>query len=154
VTIKMRTALRAFLKSFLAGENAPQAPPHPQPFSPRGRGETDRWAVWKALKASRRQPDFMHSTWAAEFGFASYTRFYRACMVTHGKTPHQLEMEIIDDLLKERDGEESPDRRAQPAFTLDEIEAKIQQLRPLDWMAAPWERFEDEAKQQGLGSRA
>jgi len=32
----------------------------------------DKWAVWKALKASRRWPEFSQSTWAQGLGFSSY----------------------------------------------------------------------------------
>lgn len=63
--------------------------------------ELDEWAVWKELKASRKWPEFSQNTWANELGFASYRRLYRACVSVYGKTPHQLEMELIREVLAE-----------------------------------------------------
>jgi len=35
-----------------------------------------------------------------EYGFSSYPRFFRACLLCYGLTPHQLELEIIEELMK------------------------------------------------------
>jgi len=37
-----------------------------------------------------------------EFGFSSYPKFFRACLLCYGKTPHQLELEILEELLEPR----------------------------------------------------
>jgi hypothetical protein len=137
VTLQMRVALRAFLKSLKTAQHGDtEALSNSQ-----NNKDLDRWQVWKALKASRREPDFAHTTWAQEFGFASYTRFYRACLVVHKRTPHQLEMEIIDELLKEEDGTELPDKRARPEKTLETIEAEIQKLITFEDQTQPWRAF-------------
>jgi hypothetical protein len=52
--------------------------------------EIDCWGVWKALKVSRRWPEFCRNTWAIELGFSSYRRLYRACLAVWKQTPHQL----------------------------------------------------------------
>jgi hypothetical protein len=143
VTIPMRDALRAFLKTILEKRKAQhgdtearsnteldkELTPHPSPLPETGRGgRLDRWAVWKALKRSRRQPDFAYTTWAMQFGFSSYARFYRACIIVHGKTPHQLEMEIIDELLKETADAPALDHRAKPEVSMEQIEAALKEL--------------------------
>ena len=56
--------------------------------------EDTRWALWKELKFRRRIPDFK-TTWAIDHGFPSYARMHKACLIRYGKTPHQLEMEIL-----------------------------------------------------------
>ena len=60
-------------------------------------------AIWKALKLSRRMPRWHRTTWAAGHGFSSYTRFFRACLLCYGKTPHEIEMEVIEEILEESD---------------------------------------------------
>ena len=47
------------------------------------------------IKAFRRKQGFSCSTLALELGFASYTRFHRGCLLQYGKTPTQLEDEIL-----------------------------------------------------------
>jgi hypothetical protein len=58
--------------------------------------------VWAELVKSRRAPRWHRTTWAMEFGFTSYQKFFRACLLCYGKTPHQIEIEIIEELLKPR----------------------------------------------------
>ncbi len=58
------------------------------------------WEVWKALKASRKWPEFCQNTWALEFGFSSYRKMYRACMAVWKQTPHQMEMKLIVEFLQ------------------------------------------------------
>jgi hypothetical protein len=69
------------------------------------RGEVRALAdeIWAALKETRKAPRWHRTTWAAGFGFSSYTKFFRACLLCYGKTPHQLEMELIDEILLEAD---------------------------------------------------
>ncbi|MCX5769431.1 MAG: hypothetical protein NTZ09_04040, partial [Candidatus Hydrogenedentes bacterium] len=63
--------------------------------------------VWGALVKSRRAPRFHRTTWAMEFGFSSYPKFFRACLLCYGKTPHQIELEILEELLEpQMDAEE------------------------------------------------
>ncbi len=50
---------------------------------------------WKCIKASRREMSFSYAEMAVELGFANYGRLYRACMLQYGKTPSQLEDEIV-----------------------------------------------------------
>src|SRR6185295_6320755 len=47
------------------------------------------------IKECRREDGFTCSTLARELGFASYTRFHRGCLLQYGKTPTQLEEEIL-----------------------------------------------------------
>ena len=77
--------------------------PGPSPTRGEGRGENGAVAdeIWAALKATRKAPRWHRTVWAAEFGFSSYTRFFRACLLCCGKTPHQLELELIDEILLE-----------------------------------------------------
>ena len=49
----------------------------------------------KRIKWFRRKEGFSCSTVALELGFASYTRFHRGCLLQYGKTPTQLEEEIL-----------------------------------------------------------
>ena len=61
----------------------------------------DAWMVWNDLRKSRRWPEFSQNSWALEYGFSTYRRMYRACIAVYGKTPHQLEMGMIVEFLKE-----------------------------------------------------
>jgi hypothetical protein len=65
-----------------------------------GRLELDgRWwlTIWYALAKSRRNPGFDRAAWAARYGFSSYTRMKRGCMLAHGgHTPEMLELKAID----------------------------------------------------------
>ena len=148
---KMKEGIRAFVLESTA-------PPHPavgtavRRPSPGGRGEEsaahcaslgtnlDKWAVWKLLKKSRRWPEFSQNSWAQGFGFSSYRRFYRACVSVFGKSPHQLEMGMIEECLEEifSTGKDSaigtetvPPRcwaeTAQP-LSLEEIELQIKEI--------------------------
>lgn len=55
---------------------------------------------WKELKASRREMSFSYAEMAVELGFANYGRLYRACMLQYGKTPSQLEDEIVREFTR------------------------------------------------------
>ncbi len=68
------------------------------PYPGRCCQEEIRWELFRALKKSRREPDFDRNTWAMSLGFANYARFRRACLLEYNKTPHQLEMEILGEL--------------------------------------------------------
>ena len=60
------------------------------------------YRIWNALKQSRRAPDFDRATYAIAFGFKNYQRFYRACLLYYGKTPGQLEIQAIRELLYDK----------------------------------------------------
>jgi AraC-like DNA-binding protein len=154
---QMREELRAFLKSFLEKRTAHHGNtetlsntstykelttlPGPLPETGSG-GLPDRWEVWKALKAARRYPEFNHGTWAMGYGFSSYTRFYRACLVIHKASPHQLEMEIIDELLQEAAGKQVAFKHDLPVQSLEEIQAKITEFMPKEILMEPWRVWE------------
>ncbi|HEY3323526.1 MAG TPA: hypothetical protein VGP72_23940, partial [Planctomycetota bacterium] len=57
--------------------------------------------VFAALKASRRDGRWHRTSWAMGLGFSSYQRFFRACLLCFGKTPHEVEMELIEEILSE-----------------------------------------------------
>ena len=57
--------------------------------------------IWAALKASRKAPRWHRSSWAAQFGFSSYGKFFRACILAFGATPHEIEIALIDEILAE-----------------------------------------------------
>ena len=119
---KMKAQLRGFVTEFFSrkdaetqrkdrngeretggrGEN--NCGPHPRPLSHKERGENGGALadeIWEALKDSRKGPRWHRTTWAAEYGFSSYTKFFRACLLCYGKTPHQIEIELIDEILDE-----------------------------------------------------
>ncbi|MCY3019472.1 MAG: hypothetical protein NTW87_10660 [Planctomycetota bacterium] len=64
-------------------------------------GKSEAEEVYEALQKSRRAPRFHRTTWAMSYGFSSYQKFFRACLLCYGKTPHQLELEIIEEILNE-----------------------------------------------------
>jgi hypothetical protein len=119
---KMKAQLRTFVTGFFSrkdaetqrerngegetggrGENG-NGGPHPRPLSHTGKGENGGVLadeIWAALKESRKGPRWHRTIWAAGFGFSSYSKFFRACVLCYGKTPHQLEMELIDEILAE-----------------------------------------------------
>jgi hypothetical protein len=68
------------------------------PYPGRCCKEEIRWELIRGLKKSRREPDFDRNTWAMSHGFANFARMRRACLLEYGKTPAQLEMEILIEL--------------------------------------------------------
>ncbi len=118
----------------------------------------DKWAVWEALRASRKWPEFSQNTWAQEMGFSSYRRLYRACQVAYRMTPHQLEMALIEECLG---GEVSGFQGSKvsgfqagkgtgPEFvevTLEEAERMVREIRPDEWMVGTREEREVELQE-------
>lgn len=114
----MRAKVKAFVQEYrthcatLAGDSAEKL---------------DRFTVWKALKATRRWPEFCANSWAVGLGFASYRRMYRACMAMWKQTPYQIEMELIEACLRDE-------------VEVDEIEATIEEIQGvIDEMEGYWE---------------
>ena len=89
----------------------------------------DRWAVWKALKASRKWPDFSQNIWANGLGFSTYRRLYRACVAVYGKTPHQIEMEMIEEFLKEDECSGAGSATDDVELSLEEMEEAVRGIR-------------------------
>ena len=124
VKAAMKSALRAELNGYFG--------PLPRPLPERGEGRTEvaynRWAAYKFLKKRRKNPEWTHNTWAMGFGFSSYPKFYRACVAQFCKTPHQIELELIDELIRERAGEVlAPDTAAE---TIGELDKQLRELTP------------------------
>ncbi|HYF48072.1 MAG TPA: hypothetical protein VEJ63_01605, partial [Planctomycetota bacterium] len=55
--------------------------------------------IWKRIKAERVEPEFCRVAWAQKFGFPNYNRFNRACLTVHGMSPHQVELQVIEEFL-------------------------------------------------------
>ena len=91
-------------------------------------GDITHWVVWKALKVSRRWPEFCSNSWALEFGFSSYRRMYRACVAVWKQTPHQLEMALIAECLKCDETGAVTDTPSDDV-TLAEIESQIRAVQ-------------------------
>ena len=68
----------------------------------RKRAEIAEW-IFAALKISRRTR-FHRTEWAIELGFSSYQRIFRAVLLCEGLTPHNLEMDVIEELVAEDEG--------------------------------------------------
>lgn len=60
-------------------------------------------AIFAELKASRRAR-FHRTQWAYELGYSSYQRLFRAALLSEGMTPHQLEIDVIEELVPEDEG--------------------------------------------------
>ena len=95
---RMKEELKKFVVEWRQGE---------QGKSKKEKGKSEADEIWAALKASRRAPRWHRSSWAASLGFSSYTRFFRACLLAFGKTPHEVEFEIIEELMSSTGREES-----------------------------------------------
>ena len=134
----MRRKIRSFVQEFKAqraalvteNEEAKSTPlpltPNPSPT--RGEGDVTPWVVWKALKGSRRWPEFCSNSWALEFGFSSYRRMYRACVAVWKQTPHQMEMALIAECLKLNKTSEVVDNNSEEAILAD-IELQIRAVQ-------------------------
>jgi hypothetical protein len=99
---KMKAQLREFVTGFFSTATAASTTEDTERTEGKRGGEkalADE--IWLALKETRRAPRWHRSVWAAGFGFSSYSKFFRACLLCYGKTPHQLEMELIDEILLE-----------------------------------------------------
>jgi hypothetical protein len=90
--------------------------------------EMDCWGVWKALKKSRRWPEFCRNTWAIELGFSSYRRLYRACLAVWKQTPHQLELALISDCLRADELKNSTDDVFEKELNYDEIQELVRSI--------------------------
>jgi len=53
------------------------------------------YTFWQRVKLRRRSAAFSYAGWAAELGFANYTRLYRACLLCYGMSPSQLEDQVL-----------------------------------------------------------
>ena len=60
----------------------------------------ETWALWKALRESRKAPVFCRNSWAQGYGFSSYQRMYRACKAKFGMTPQQMEITYIEEAIR------------------------------------------------------
>lgn len=69
-----------------------------QHFGAPGRKAQSKAEFWKKLKTLRRDESFSFATHAVELGFSNYSRLYRASMLKYGKTPMQLEDEILREI--------------------------------------------------------
>ena len=57
--------------------------------------QADFHGLRDGIKMHRRSEGLSCTAVAIELGFGSYTRFYRACLLCYGKTPTQLEDEVL-----------------------------------------------------------
>ena len=90
--------------------------------------EIDSWSVWKALKVSRRWPEFCQNTWAIELGFASYRRLYRACLATWKQTPFQMELAMIAECLTADDAKSSGEEVEEKEWVFEEIHELVKRV--------------------------
>jgi len=103
------------------------------------------WRVWTALKESRKWPEFSQNTWAQGLGFSSYRRLYRACQGVYGMTPHQMEMGLIEEVLREEESGEETKKAAVPlrpgvviserfsGITVEEAVQAVREIRAGAW---------------------
>ncbi|HEY3323377.1 MAG TPA: hypothetical protein VGP72_23175 [Planctomycetota bacterium] len=116
---KIKEELRKFISTAETqrrGERQGENSPSPLTPLPRGgegdrsdgrdaRGTDEADDIFAALKASRRDGRWHRTSWAMGMGFSSYQRFFRACLLCFGKTPHEVEMELIEEILSEGERE-------------------------------------------------
>lgn len=69
-------------------------------FGAPGRQAHTKIAFWQKLKSLRRDPSFSLASYAIQLGFANYSRMYRACLLKFGKTPTQIEDEILNEMAE------------------------------------------------------
>ena len=100
--------------------------------------------AWHALNAERKKGrTYSLSSQAVAMGFSSYARFSRACLVAYGKTPGEIEYEVLSECVREtlRAGETAagdarPAAGAEAEPTLVELKNEFEQRWPMD----PWRR--------------
>lgn len=92
---KMKAALVEFVRAWRVGKTA------------HFKIETEAEEIFAALKASRRGPRFHRTSWAVSLGFCSYARMFQSLMLCYGKAPAQIEMELIEEILKEMVGQDA-----------------------------------------------
>ena len=97
---KLRAEFRKRLKDFVLGWFA--VAENWQRSVGKKRAEISDW-IYAALKSSRRTR-WHRTEWAFELGFSSYQRIFRAVLLCEGLTPHNLEMEVIEELVPEDEG--------------------------------------------------
>ena len=120
---KMKAQLRGFVTGFFSRKDAEPQRTATEIHHARTQraqrkcGGTEDLAdeIWAALKESRKGPRWHRTTWAAGFGFSSYSKFFRACFLCYGKTPHQIEIELIDEILLEAGRRRRYERRTRRA---------------------------------------
>jgi hypothetical protein len=88
--------------------------------------EEEKKGIWEGIKEERKGEEFSWNIWAMEYGFSSYRKLYRACLVVYRMTPRQIEIELIGEVLSEMDGVETVSRvRVFTDCTLAEIEQVV-----------------------------
>ena len=119
---RIQKVLKGQIRSFVRDWTA-----HRATFVAEKQEEMTPHVIWKALKASRKWPEFCQNSWALQFGFSSYRRMYRACLAVWKQTPHQMEMKFIVECL---DTSEKDDDESTPIeISLSEIEEQVRQIR-------------------------
>lgn len=69
-----------------------------------GAGSWDEvMAAWGYIKEGRKRAGMDLNVWAQGLGFGSHRRLYRACLVVFHKTPYQLQLELIQEILAQRE---------------------------------------------------
>jgi len=116
----VKDIMKERVREFMAVLNAPREPG--EKFTP----PTTANGIHKMLLAARRGPHFHRGQWALTFNFPNHARFHRACLVFYKLAPQQLELLVIEELLKEMKAERAAESNAtetaseKPRFTVYE----------------------------------
>jgi len=90
---KMKAILHPQLRAILERE-------HGSGWHAKTRGMEAR-DVWHKLKKERAEPEYSRVAYAQDLGFPNYQRLNRACLTVYRKSPHQLELLLIEEFLSE-----------------------------------------------------
>ena len=101
---KMKQALRDFIAQMKNERGKRKKEQHDASANPQSEIRNPKFdltaeEIWKELKSLRRAPRWHRTSWAAELGFSSYGKFFRASLLVCGVTPHELEMALLDEIL-------------------------------------------------------
>ncbi|HYF50770.1 MAG TPA: hypothetical protein VEJ63_15255 [Planctomycetota bacterium] len=90
---KLKEVLRPQLRAILQRE-------HGEDWAEKA-GDLRARDVWHKLKKERTEPEFNRVVFAQSLGFPNYNRYFRACTVVFHQAPQQIELELIEEFLRD-----------------------------------------------------
>ena len=147
---QMRVAMANFMRQCVGVGGSRRVDRGENKMPNRWRRDDEGWELYRLLRKVRKPPTYHRTLWAQCYGYPSYYRFFRACLLCYGKTPQQMELEILEEYAEYYAAARELKQRVRwkqgfNSERLKELEendswAKAAQERP-EWLAAMRKEF-------------